>query len=163
MILEPLITEKHALLKGALDEQARRLWAGAEAKVLGRSGVSAVARATGMARSTVARGVRDLDSARQAKVTEQGAVASQRVAPRIRRVGGGRKKATEQQSGLIAALEALVSPSSRGDPMNPLRWTCKSVRKLAAELKTQGFKTSHRMVAQMLHDLDYSLKANVKT
>jgi len=135
-----------------VDERARRLFAGAEALAIGYGGVSAVARATGMARETVSAGLRE--------VQEVGAVAPR---GRIRRAGGGRPRTVERDLTLREDLDRLVEPTSRGDPESPLRWTCKSVRKLAAELQRQGHQTSHRMVAELLHDMGYSLQANKKT
>ena len=157
MILESMIADKFLLLKNVLDERGRRLWAAAEAKMLGRGGISSVHRATGMARSTILQGLADLAAPKSTPTTQTHSHT------KIRRAGGGRKKATVLQPGLGAALENLVSSTTRGDPMNPLLWTCKSVRKLAAELALQGFSTSHRMVAELLSDKGYSLKANVKT
>ena len=135
-----------------VDERVRRLVLGAEALAAGRGGQVAVARATGAAPGTIRRGVRELGQ--PAAGPEQG---------RIRRPGGGRKRTVERDPGLREALDRLVEPTSRGDPESPLRWTCKSVRQLAAELKRQGHQVSHRMVAELLHEMDYSLQANRKT
>ena len=124
----------------------------AEALAIGRGGQVLVARATGVARTTIRQGIREVQrpELRAAK-------------GRIRRPGGGRKRTVETDPTLREDLERLVEPTSRGDPESPLRWTCKSVRKLAEELKLQGHKTSHRMVAELLHDMGYSLQANQKT
>ena len=124
----------------------------AEALAIGWGGQGVVARATGVARTTIQLGVRE--------VQHPGLRAS---AGRIRRPGGGRKRTVLQDPLLREDLERLVEPTSRGDPESPLRWTCKSVRKLAEELKVQGHKTSHRMVAELLHTMGYSLQANQKT
>jgi hypothetical protein len=156
--LEPLIARKYEQLKAHLDERTRRLWAAVEAEALGSGGVSAVHRATGLARSTIEQGRRDLA---EAAASAPSAVA--KLGTRIRAPGGGRKKATATDPTLLADLERLISPATRGDPMSPLRWTSKSVRKLAEELRDLGHSTSHRMVAEMLHALGYSLQANVKT
>ena len=156
MILEPLIATKYAMLSGHLDERSRRLWAAAEAAALGSGGVSAVHRATGLARSTIEQGLRDLKAATTPDATGAGRT-------RIRATGGGRKKTTDKDPTLLRDLEALVNPATRGDPMSALRWTSKSVRKLAQELQAAGPRTSHRMVAELLHELDYSLQANSKT
>lgn len=156
MILEPLIATKYAMLSGHLDERSRRLWAAAEAMALGAGGVSAVHRATGLARSTIEQGMRDLKTSSPPAGPSGGRT-------RIRAIGGGRKKTADKDPTLIRDLETLVNPATRGDPMSPLRWTSKSVRKLAAELKAAGHSVSHRMVAELLHEMDYSLQANAKT
>ena len=146
------LARKFGFLARVLDERTRRLVAAAEAEALGFGGVTAVARATGLSRGTVIRGIAEL-----------------RVAPkpvtgrRIRRPGAGRKKTVEQDATLKRDLESLVEPVTRGDPESSLRWTCKSVRQLAAELGRRGHRTSHRMVAQLLHEMDYSLQGNRKT
>jgi len=132
-----------------LDERQRRLVLGAEAREHGRGGVSWVARAAGVSPDTVAKGLRELDS---------GAAPTGRV----RRAGGGRKPLTETDPGLLAALEALVAPETRGDAMSPLRWTSKSTRTLAAELTEQGHPVSSWTVGQLLRGAGYSLQANVK-
>jgi Rhodopirellula transposase DDE domain len=157
MILEPVIARKYERLKSHFDERTRRLWAAAEAEVLGGGGVSAVHRATGLARSTIEQGLRDLAGA------DRHWPAASKVATRVRAPGGGRKRTTATDATLLADLESLVSPATRGDPMSPLRWTCKSLRKLTEELRALGHSTSHRMVAEMLRSLGYSLQANVKT
>jgi hypothetical protein len=135
----------------AMDERHRRLWAGTEARALGRGGIAVVARATGLARHTIVRGLAEL--AQQKPLDPS----------RVRRAGAGRKRTTWRVPGLTTALEALVDPVTRGDPESPLRWTCKSTRHLAEELTTQGSAVSHTLVAGLLHDLDYSLQANRKT
>jgi len=132
------------------DERSLRLLAAAEATSLGHGGVSLVARITGLARSTILRGQREL--ADPANVTPG----------RVRRPGGGRKKARTADPTLTADLEHLVEPLSRGDPQSPLRWTCKSVRTLASTLRRMGHVVSHRVVWSILHELNYSLQANRK-
>jgi len=124
----------------------------AEALSIGYGGQLAVARATGVSRPTILRGIREL---RQPDTTIDRS--------RIRRPGGGRKRTVELDPSLREDLDRLVEPTSRGDPESPLRWTCKSVRQLAAELNRQGHQTSHRIVAELLHDMGYSLQANRKT
>ena len=124
----------------------------AEALAIGRGGQVAVARATGVSRPTIRRGIREL---------RQPETAPDRG--RIRRPGGGRKRTVERDPSLREDLDKLVEPTSRGDPDSPLRWTCKSVRQLASELQRQGHTTSHRMVAELLHEMGYSLQANRKT
>jgi len=145
-----LVTRKFELLGAALDERQRRLWAAAEAIVLGHGGITGVAAATGLARSTVWLGVQELEGPAE----DTG---------RVRREGAGRKRISETQPGILDALNALVEPSTRGDPQSALRWTCKSTRKLAEELVRQGFTISHEKVAQLLADLGYSLQATRKT
>ena len=141
------------LLKPVCDERVRRLVAAGMAQTLGRGGVSLVADATGMARSTIARG---LDELGPAATPVEGA-------RRIRRPGGGRKPLTGHDATLLRDLEALVDPVTRGDPQSPLRWTCKSLRQLAAALRAQGHAVSPQTVGELLHALDYSLQVNRKT
>jgi transposase len=140
------------VLARALDERTRRLVAAAEAQAIGFGGVTAVARASGLSRGTVIRGMGELQTAPRLARGQ-----------RIRRKGAGRKRTVDQDATLKRDLEALVEPVTRGDPESPLRWTCKSVRQLAAELQRLGHQTSHRMVAELLHEMDYSLQANRKT
>src|SRR5215211_5780014 len=142
------IRRKFQSLGPVLDERSRRQWAAAEAQELGYGGLSAVARATGLARDTIRVGVRELEH-RRTRPDES-------PDPRIRRPGGGRKPLTESDPTIVPALEALVEPHTRGDPQSPLRWTCKSTRQLAAELTRQGHRISHQTVAELLHALDYS-------
>jgi len=148
---ERTLIGKYEALRTALNERTRRLWAGTEAVALGRGGIAAVKRVTGMSRNTIVRGIRE------AATTPPLDVA------RIRTSGGGRKAKAVLEPGLKQALERLVEPVSRGDPESPLRWTCKSARRLAAELAAEGYQVSHRLVAQLLHELDYSLQSNRKT
>jgi hypothetical protein len=147
------IRRRFKLIEQHLDERMRRLLAAAEAEAVGSGGISLVARATGVSRRAIRLGAQEL-KARGASAVAGG---------RIRRPGAGRKRTVEQDPTLIADLEKLIEPTARGDPESPLRWTCKSVRRLAAELSQQGHRTSHRMVAALLRDLDYSLQANRKT
>jgi len=149
------IREKYALLQVELDERRRRLWAASEAQALGHGGIAAVARATGLAESTIRLGQRELGS----KPAGAPRLPAQR---HIRVPGGGRKPRTAHDPSLGQALEALVEPTTRGDPMSPLRWTCKSTRTLAAELTHQGHPISYRTVASMLKALGYSLQGRVK-
>jgi transposase len=133
-----------------LNERQRRVIAAADALFLGRGGVSRVARASGLSRTTIHRGLAELD--------ENGPADT-----RIRQAGGGRKSVVDHSPEILAALEALVEPATRGDPMSPLRWTCKSTRQLAAALERQGYSISPPTVASLLHGLGYSLQANTKT
>jgi transposase len=151
MVAEAAIRRRFRLIERHLDERLRRLVAAAEVAAAGS--VSAVARATGVSRRAIRAGVKELKA--------RGAAA---LAPgRIRRPGGGRKRTVDQDPTLVTDLEQLIEPTTRGDPQSPLRWTCKSVRRLAAELTRQGHRTSHRMVAALLQQLGYSLQANRKT
>ena len=146
------VKRKFERISPYLDEQTRRIWAATEADALGHGGIEAVSKATGIARSTIGRGIEELEG--RSAPAETG---------RVRRAGGGRKPAAEAQPGLEAALTALVEPSVRGDPDSPLLWVSKSCRSLAAELARQGFKASHTLVAKMLKGLGFTLQANVKT
>jgi transposase len=149
------IAEKFKALGPILNEQGRRLWAAAEALVLGRGGVSLVAQATGLSRPTIYAGIQELRGV-QAAVPSNGQ-------GRIRRPGGGRKRRVEHDQTLLEDLEALVEPTTRGDPQSPLRWTCKSVRRLAEELRAQGHQVSPQVVGNLLHEADYSLQGTRKT
>jgi transposase len=146
------IQRRYAAVVGVLDERARRAVAAAEALAYGWGGIRAVARATGLTRESIALGLKEL----------RGEVPA---APpgRVRRPGGGRKALEVHDPTLLADLERLVEPTTRGDPESPLRWTCKSVRRLARELQAQGHHLSYQKVAELLHELGYSLQANRKT
>jgi len=149
---DALLSKRFECLSGFLDERTRRLVAAAEAQAIGYGGVSRVARLTGVSRRALHVGLHELDK-------PPACVSKER---RIRQAGGGRKKTVSIDPTLKQDLESLVEPLTRGDPMSPLRWTCKSVRRLALELVAQGHKTSHRMVAELLQELGYSLQSNVK-
>ena len=152
MIDSAAIKMRFAALSPLLDERGRRRFAAAEALAAGRGGIAAVSRATGIARSTIGYGLREM----------RGQVAD--AAPGcVRREGAGRPSATAKQPTLLADLESLVDPETRGDPMSPLRWTTKSLRKLAAALCEMGHKVGKTVVSDLLHDLGYSLQANRKT
>jgi hypothetical protein len=138
-------------LEGVLDERSRRLLAAAESRAWGTGGISAVSQITGMSRPVIRQGLKELSAPAVHPVG------------RIRRPGGGRKKAREKDPTLVADLENLVEPTTRGHPETCLRWTCKSVRKLAEELNRLGHQVSYPVVADLLHALDYSLQANRKT
>ena len=146
------IAERYAQVAGTLDERGRRAVAAAEALAYGWGGISAVSRATGLARGVIALGIKEL----------RGTVP---VAPpgRVRRPGGGRKKLVARDPTVLVDLERLVEPATRGDPESPLRWTSKSVRKLAAALRAAGHRVSHQWVAEALRALGYSLQGNRKT
>jgi transposase len=146
------IRRKFECLSEVLDERGRRVWAAVEAEALGYGGQSIVAKATGLSRTTLHQG--DL---------EKGLEVLNRLPRRIRNQGGGRKKLTRTRPELFMALERLVEPTTRGDPENPLRWTCRSTRQLAAALGEQGYALSHQTVASLLDELGYSLQGNRKT
>ena len=145
-----LLQNRATMLFPHLTERQRRLSAAADARAIGYGGTSQVARATGMSRATIARGLAELD-------------ANDLPPDRSRQPGGGRKKLRDLDTTLVEDLQALVDPVTRGDPMSPLRWTCKSTRQLAAALTAKGHKIGHTAVAELLHELGYSLQANSKT
>lgn len=145
------IKQRFELLSGRMNERQIREFAGVEAKVYGRGGVALVAKATGLAINTVRRGISDLDE----PLSDQSSL-------RIRNSGGGRKQLRDKDSGLVEALEAILEPFTRGDPMRPLRWTCKSVRRLAEELSQQGHSISPAKIAELLAELGYSLQSHRK-
>lgn len=147
-----IIQEKYKALNSILDERGKRIWAAVEARSLQHGGISKVAKATGLSRTTIHVGFKELESGE-----------SSAPPGRIRKKGGGRKPLTHHAPDIISALDALVEPTTRGDPESPLRWTCKSTRHLAQELKQQGYSIGDRKVAELLHDMGYSLQANAKT
>ncbi len=148
---EEAIKRRFELVAGDLNERTRRLLAASEAVVIGRGGISAVSRATGLSRKAIGQGIKELQDAERAKDR------------RIRRKGGGRKTTVSKDPGLQEDLDRLVDPVTRGDPESPLRWTSKSVRTLAQELTKLGHQVSHQLVSELLHTLGYSLQANRKT
>ena len=137
-------------MAGELDEARRRRWAGAEALSHGRGGLAAVARATGMSPTTIAKGMGEI---RSGQTPGEG---------RVRKPGGGRPALTDSDATLLGDLQALVEGDARGDPVSPLLWTAKSVRALARSLREQGHAASHETVAKLLRGLGYSLQANRK-
>ena len=144
------IRDKFQAIESELNERGRRRWAAAEARSLGWGGVTAVASATGLSDRTIRNGIREL--------------SDNTLDPdRQRRPGAGRPARQVEQPGLLAALEKLVEPATRGDPQGPLRWTCKSTRTLALTLQQQGYQVSHAKVAQLLRAKGYSLQSNRKT
>ncbi len=146
-----LCRAKYKALAPALTERSRRVWAATEARAAGRGGITVVARATGIAYSTIRRGLQEL-------------AASPRVPPqRIRRSGGGRKKVLAKDPTLRTDLEGLVEPTASGHPQSPLRWTSKSVRHLTEALQRMGHAVSRQLVAELLAAAGYSLQANRKT
>lgn len=150
------IQQRFRSLSVFLDERMRRLVAAAESDAIGYGGVSAVARATGVSRRAITEGLKEL---REQKASRE----SRPAQSRIRRKGAGRKRAVDKDRTLLEDLDRLVDPTTRGDPESPLRWTCKSVRKLAEELQREGHAVSYQTVAELLHEMDYSLQANQKT
>jgi len=148
-----MIEQRFKPLEPFLDERTRRLVAASEVHALGGRCISRVARATGVSRRAIRQGLLELAAV----------PAAQPRSARIRKPGGGRKRTVSIDPTLRDDLERLIEPGTRGDPESPLRWTCKSVRRLADELRTQGHQTSHRMVAELLHEMGYSLQANSKT
>jgi hypothetical protein len=152
-----VIEEKYRALVGRLDEATLRLWAAVEARALGHGGVSAVAKASGLSRTTIYAGRRQLDAPTPREVLRVGG------GRRIRAQGGGRKKLTVTDPTLLSDLDALVEPTTRGDPRSPLRWTCKSTPRLAREWAQRGHTVSQRSVCTLLAQLDYSLQATRKT
>lgn len=151
------IEAKFRALSGRLDEATLRLWAAVEAHTLGRGGVSTVAKAVGMSRTTIYAGLREL-----AIATSSGDASPRTDMNRVRARGGGRKRLTDKDPALLRDLDALVEPTTRGDPQSPLRWTCKSTPRLAKELVARGHQVSQRSVCDLLAQLDYSLQATRK-
>ncbi len=151
MIDESAIRLRFEALAPVLDERGRRRFAAAEAAAAGRGGVSAVTRATGIARSTIGRGLVELRGG-ETDATD-----------RVRRPGGGCKPLSETDTSLLDDLRSLVEPQTRGDPQSPLLWTCKSLRKLSQSLRDMGHMIGRTLVGELLHKLDYRLQANRKT
>src|ERR671925_973 len=143
---DPLLAQKFAAILPHLNEKQRRLLLATEARALGHGGISRVARASGVSRATIHQAMHGQE--------QPGAPGA-----RVRRPGGGRKKTCDRDPTLLADLEALVDPDTRGDPMSPLRWTCKSTRQLAAALNQRGHHVSEHLVRDLLHDAGYSLQA----
>ena len=151
MIDSSAIRERFAALSRHLRERDRRLWAASEARAAGYGGIAAVSAATGIAASTIGRGLKELASADTLDVG------------RVRRRGGGRQPLVKKDATFLADLLALVDPSERGDPMSPLRWTCKSLSQLAAALAAKGHRVGRTVVGELLHQQKFSLQANRKT
>jgi len=145
------IRTKYIDLVTELDERGRRRWAAIEARSLGRGGIAAVAEATGISDRTIRTGIKELESGVEVSPDRQ------------RGAGGGRKKRKAEQPLLVTSLEEMISPTTRGEPTNPLRWTCKSTRTLAVELRNIGFDVGPSTIRELLSDLGYSLQGNRKT
>src|SRR5712691_870962 len=149
MIDVDAIRQRFSAVAPFLDERGRRVVAAAEASAAGYGGIAAVSVATGIAASTIGRGLRELSEPRELD--------------RVRRAGGGRKTNVAKDATLLSDLGALVEPTSRGDPQSPLLWTCKSVRRLAQELQGQGHQVGRTLVGELLDGMGYSLQGNRKT
>ena len=158
-----LIEAKYRALASRLDEATLRLWAAAEARSLGRGGVSVVAKVAGLSRTTVYAGMAEIESRGKGKGKGSGSLSRAATTSRVRAPGGGRKRLVDIDKELLADLDALVEPTSRGDPMSPLRWTCKSTTRLAEELARRGHRVSQRTVCDLLAQLNYSLQSVRKT
>ena len=143
------VAEKYNNLSKTLNERSRRLWAGNESLSIGYAGIEIVSRATGLSRSTIIKGMKEITDKRELK-------------DRIRDLGGGRKKEVDKNPGIREELIRLIEPSTRGDPQSPLLWESKSLRKLSSELKEKGYDVSHVLVEKLLHDMKYNLKSNRK-
>ena len=162
MDLNEEIEKKYRALEPLLDEATLRLWAAVEARSLGRGGVSLVARAIGISRTTIYAGLAELDAA---DVAQRRRLPPAPGAPsrRIRGPGGGRKRLADLDASLLVDLDALVEPTSRGDPKSALRWTCKSTTRLAEELGRMGHQVSRSTVCDLLAQMGYSLQSVRKT
>jgi len=145
------IQRRYNLIKPFFNEKARRLFLAAEAKAIGWGGIEKVSRVTGASSETISKGCKELEE--EPEVIESG---------KIRKQGGGRKKLIDTDPTLLSDLNSLIEPTTRGDPESPLRWTCKSTRKLARELKSMGHNVSHMRVADILHSQGYCLQSNQK-
>lgn len=155
MNIEEAIRDRYQNLEWVLDERLRRLYAAAEAKAFGHGGITLVQKATGVARNSIKQGLKEL--------SQRAKGAEDTTFQRIRRAGGGRKASVKKDKGLRVALENLIEPVTRGDPESPLRWTCKSLRQMESELRSQGYVVSHSSIGNLLKKLGYSLQGNRKT
>lgn len=159
-----LVREKYYALRSRLDEATLRLWVAVEAHSLGRGGVSTVAKAVGMSRTTIHAGLKALKEGTLTALEEVSVTESKKNdQTRVRAIGGGRKKLTDKDLSLLGDLDSLVAPSTRGDPMSPLRWTCKSTTRLAEELRRKGHTVSPRTICDLLSQMGYSLQSTRKT
>jgi hypothetical protein len=158
-----VIQRKYRALAGRLDEATLRLWAAVEARALGRGGVSMVAKAIGMSRTTIYAGLEELEAPKVRPASTPSSSGDSAGKRRIRAKGGGRKKLSDKDATLLRDLDALVEPTARGDPMSPLRWTCKSTPRLAQDLTKLGHEVSQRSVCDLLAQLNYSLQSTRKT
>lgn len=156
MKTEEQIREQYRLIRESLDERGRREWAASEAMALGRGGIALVHRASGIVPSTIGKGLKELRQRQDGEAPREGK-------RRVRRPGGGRPSKTAEDPKLLGALERLVEPCTRGDPESALRWSCKSLRVLAAELARKGHDVSYRTVGRLLKGLGYRLQGNRKS
>jgi len=147
------IRTKYAGIQYVLHERARRIWAATESRQLGRGGISLVEAAIGMSHTTIRRGLRELQSGEVENLPQE----------RSRLQGGGRKNSKTSYTDIQEQLDILIDPVTRGDPESPLRWTCKSIRKLAEELKHRKINVCPNVIRDLLHEMGYSLQANRKT
>ncbi len=145
------VKKRFEILNSFLNEKSKRLWSATEAKVLGRGGIALVSRATNISKTTVAKGLKELENPESIDMY------------RLRKVGAGRKKAIEKHPELLSEIERLLEPYVRGEPESPLLWTSKSLRKLSEELKQTGLKISYKLVGEILKEQGFSLQANKKT
>lgn len=155
MTIKEQITLRFKTLAPIISERVRRLLAAAEVLSLGHGGIATVSSATGLSRNTIVRGLTELENSGDSEI--------QNDTVRIRKEGGGRKKAIDIDPAIRENLDTLVNPTTRGDPMSPLRWTCKSLRHLEKELVKLGHKVSYRVVGELLKEMDYSLQGARKT
>jgi hypothetical protein len=155
------VRAKYQLLRPLMDERMRRQWAASEAWSLKRGGVTAVAKATGLSRTTIGQGMRELRERDNLTIEDEACVWE--LPARVRRPGGGRHPLKRDDPTLVGDLQALTEPTTRGDPQSPSRWTCKSTRNLAEALSRGGHRVSYQTVAVLLHELGYSLQALRKT
>ena len=147
-----IVQQKYTILLPILDERSRRLWAAVEAKAIGRGGISIVSKATGLSRTTIHQGIKELGETTLLKIDTV----------RTRTKGGGRKTITTTNPNILTDLESLVDPTTRGDPESPLRWTCKSTRQLSIALQHKGYNIGRQKISELLAGLGYSLQANRK-
>ncbi|MBK9442362.1 MAG: ISAzo13 family transposase [Comamonadaceae bacterium] len=157
------IEAKFKALRGRFDETSLRIWAAAEASSLGRGGISTVAKAVGMSRTTIHTGLSEIKKAASLESGLPSQVAKGQTALRVRARGGGRKKLTSKDDSLLGDLDALMEPTTRAEPMSALRWTCKSTHQLAVELKKKGHQVSQRTICYLLSQMHYSLQSTRKT
>lgn len=158
-MIQSAVREKYDTLFPMMNEKLRRRWAACEALAMGYGGISEVARGTGMSRNTIRRGIEEI----REEMPELAQSFELQEAERIRQPGAGRPRRVDEDKSLLRDLQRLLEPVTRGHPMSHLLWTCKSTRKLAAELQAKGHEVSHMTVARLLTDLGYSLQANRKT
>jgi Rhodopirellula transposase DDE domain len=155
MIKDIQLQEKYQMLLPHLDEKSARLFLASEVKSMGRGAKVKVAKLAGVSRVRINKGIEELESSEKLYGSEK--------RKKIRKPGGGRKTQKESQPGMVEALERIVGPHTLGDPMNPLLWTSKSLRKIQRELKGQGFNVGHVTIGEILKSKDYSLQGNKKT